>query len=282
MATLDGSDIQLHAYDDLRKLGEDIVSIGDRVWNDGGECPQVIVPDGYSVIDLASVAEAPSRIRQTVSFNDVPSFAAYLKRFEATKQGASQQVIFGDRANKKLTAYLDYHEAADSPSWCSHIAVLLPRKTVPWQEWVDSDEKKLTQQDFAEFLDSHAPDIREPNGATLMQIVSSLEATTTSYFASTFTAQNGAKTLMYKEDVKAEALTGKIAIPEQFAIGVSIFEGDAPSIIDAKLRFRILSGHLTLFYELVRPERAEDEAFERLVKQVEGEVGQVLHGAVVK
>lgn len=74
----------------------------------------------------------------------------------------------------------------------------------------------------------------------------------------------------YREDTKAEAKgkAGKIEVPKSFRIRLAPFVGAAPVELVARLRYDITRECLALGYQLTRPDRAEKEAFDRIVTQV--------------
>jgi len=66
-----------------------------------------------------------------------------------------------------------------------------------------------------------------------------------------------------------------LAIPETFTIEVPIFHGIAQERvkIEARFRFRLDQGRLSLWYELVRPQRAVEDAYRKLWERVKKETG---------
>ncbi len=58
-------------------------------------------------------------------------------------------------------------------------------------------------------------------------------------------------------------------IPKTFTIGVAPFEGCQLYAVDARLRYRISEGRLTLGYQLDRPEDVLRTAFDDVLKQVQ-------------
>lgn len=272
------SDLKFDKYKDLVHLSHLIADL--EIWNPGGEHPQIVAPEGFQVLTLASKANAPDRIRATPTFWDVDSLVAYAQRFGAG-EGDFEGVVFGDRSTRKVTAILDY-PTAEGPDWAQHRATLTMRHTPEWMTWTSNDKKHFEQEAFANLLEKLAPDIVEPDGATLMDVALSLEAKTGVAFKSAFTQKNGMKTLQYSETMEAAAgPTGSLKVPDKLVLAVKIFEGDEqPSRAEAFFRFRVTNGKLILFYELIRPERVIEAAFEEVLKAVSTGLSlPMLHGA---
>ena len=61
---------------------------------------------------------------------------------------------------------------------------------------------------------------------------------------------------------------GEIDIPPMFEISVPIFYDGKPEPIKAWFRYRLISGKLTLWYELYRVEEVIDSAFSAAVADV--------------
>ncbi len=272
------SDLKIDKYEDLRDLAAQLVE--PKVWNEDGETPQVVVPEGFTVLDLASKADAPDRIRASPNFWDADSLVAYCARF-GVNGGDFPAILFGDRSLRKVTAVLDYH-GVESPDWCDHRATLTMRFTPEWTTWTANNRKTFEQEPFANLLETLAPDIVEPDAATVLEVALSLETKTGVSFKSAFTQKNGMKTLQYAESMEATAgPTGSLKIPDRLVLGVKVFEGDQdPSRIEAFFRFRVKDGKLILFYELIRPERVVEAAFEAVLKEVAAGLElPMLHGA---
>lgn len=273
------SDLKIDKYEDLRDLAQQLVA--PTIWNEEGEHPQVVVPEGFHVLDLASTAQRPDRIKANPTFWDVDSLVSYGNRFNAGFENDTNTVVFGDRSTRKVTAIFDYH-SAEGPDWAQHRATLTMRYTSEWTAWVNNHKKCFEQEAFANLLESLQPDIVEPDGATLMEVALSLETKTGVAFKSAFTQKNGMKTLQYSETTEASAgPTGSLKIPDKLVLNVKIFEGDElPSRVEAFFRFRVTNGKLVLFYELIRPERVVEAAFEQVLKAVSTGLSlPMLHGS---
>jgi len=101
-----------------------------------------------------------------------------------------------------------------------------------------------------------------PAGATLMDIVLNFEVASTGHFASAQRLQDGSAALQWRDD-KTQA--GQILLPQMLALSLAVFDGRPPQAIDARLRYRLRDDQLSLWYELVRPDRLIADSFAELV-----------------
>ena len=129
------------------------------------------------------------------------------------------------------------------------------------------DELKAALQDV---IEANAIDIVQPAAAEMIQIALTLQAKTKVDFASGIRLDNGQVQLTYQEKIEGSAGTkGELKIPEKFTLALRIFQGGDKYQVEAYLRYRIKEGKATFFYQIIRPERLIEDAFEQVKKQVE-------------
>lgn len=245
-----------------------------------GTHPYVVTPPGYVVRPLHDLiyneyAERPYRTKQNVVVLDPLSFTRYWTNFcDANSR------IFGDRDGRKFLAVLDYHEVDEKsmPRWGSHTLTLELRHTEEWKIWTGSNDKPMAQAAMALFIEDNAPDVVIPSVATMMEVARTLEANETSSFDSAIRLDNGDMQLMYRKETTATAGGGKMQVPQEFTILIPIFEGMGKVEIKARLRYRINSNKLSMWYSLWRHAAAERAAFDAVMERISSECGDVLVG----
>lgn len=240
--------------------------------------PYALVPQGYTLQSLDAQiynerAERPQRIVQGVVVDEAESF---LKYWELFADGDSQ--AFAMAAENRVSGVLDYHESSleePNPRWRKHWVTLALTPSDEWKEWTGSNKKQMTQADFAEFLEDHAPDITDPSAATFIDAARDLRANTEVLFESKVTAQNGSVSFGYKETTTGSMGTaGKIEIPERFKISVQVYLGMPRVDVEARLRYRVNSGKLTMWYDLYRVSYVQRMAFEGVVAKIQEGIGR--------
>ena len=227
-----------------------------------GNTPYVLVPEGAMARAMPELVwnehnPAPERVRQKVTVLDTGSFNHYYTLFNDPNSR-----VFADESTLKVLAVLDYHGAAEGgPRWGSHRLTLSFRQSEEWKVWIGANNKKMTQQEFAEFLEQNSLDVTKPAPADMMEIASDLQATTAVDFGSGLRQQDGQVKFKYTETINTTVGGGQVSVPERFTISIPAFIGGDRVPMDALLRFRVNSGKLTFWYTLVRPEEVIRSAF---------------------
>lgn len=228
----------------------------------GAGIPYVVVPEGFKVQSLEKLLVAPVRTRALAEFVDVGSFIAYV----GTRKDDRAIVTANEKASA-FTAILDYHHER-AAAFGEHVATLKLTPTEEWSAWAASNRKPMTQQAFAEFIESNLPDIAEPNGATILEVSKSLQIDKKVNFLSSTRLQDGNREFVFQESQDASACKGTMRVPETFTLGLAPFLGAAKYSLTARLRFRMEEGKLTLWYDLLRPHKVIEDAFESVVQEI--------------
>jgi uncharacterized protein YfdQ (DUF2303 family) len=241
-----------------------------------GKYHVVTTPRGVEHIDLTGdrYRTEPARKTGTVTVRDAGSFLAYF-----TKHADAGSEVYADGLS--ITAVLDAHHE-DSPRWAGHRLTLVPRTTPELKTWMDASGKLFKQAAFAEFIEDNRADIAEPDGATMLELAQSFEATTKAEFKSSTLLATGERRLVYAEETTASAgRKGDLVIPASFTLGIRPFEGGDAFKIGARFRYRITDSELQLGYKLDRPEHVVAEAFADITAAVQEGLGglAILNGA---
>ena len=258
------------AMANLRVIDSDLMAI-----------PAVLVPDGYKLHTLEKLMEsyqlAPPHLKQRVVMRDPKSFCEYIRR-----HGTESTAIFCDMDAHTFTAILDYHQG-DNQKHGFHHAILKLEQTPELKKWSEHDGKQMDQTDFAAFIESNSPEIIRaeqengtytPSGAEMLQIALTLSRTETAAFRSATRLSNGQTQFKYEQNFDDRAgEMGELTIPDTMRIGLPVFKGGEASegyAVNARFRYRIRSGKLTMWYELVRPERIIEDAVKTVYNQISG------------
>ena len=70
-----------------------------------------------------------------------------------------------------------------------------------------------------------------------------------------------------------ELLQRSVRLPDQITLSIPVFENETPSLLYARLRYRIApaDGKLAIWYELVRPHKTLEAAFHDVWKRIADE-----------
>lgn len=245
-----------------------------------GQAPHVIDTDALE-LDFTKKYEKdaahPIRKKGTVYVQDATSFIEYI-----SKHGLPETEVFADLGGMKLVGVINAHaEAYDDVEQAAghgdHRVVLELVQTDAWKAWRGRDKRAQSQEEFAEHLEDRANDVISPDAATMLEIASSLIATTGVDFKSAVRLTDGQVQFRYEETAQARAgENGDLEIPQVFTIAVAPFEGSEPVELQARFRYRIASGNLSLFYALLNPDDIVRAAFVDYVALVAESISQPL------
>lgn len=237
----------------------------------------VATADGdVRTVDLTG-AHHTGRLERKTGTTTVRDAASFLTYYGKHHDDATE--VYSDVEALSVTAVLDAH-AADAPRFGDHRLVLSLRRTKAWQQWLTLDGHLVSQDEFANFLEDHLPELVDPDAATMLEIAQSIKATTKAEFQSGTRLQSGERKFVFTEDTKATAgAKGDLTIPEVFEIAVAPFEGAAAYKMRARFRYRIDRGHLTLGFKLEQPEERAKAAFADVLTAIaEGIDTPILNG----
>ena len=243
--------------------------------------PYLVLPAGLSVVDVERLLPYPQTLRALVLLREPGSLIQYVQQF-ATPATA----LFADLDTHTITAVLDYHAAAIAaddaasarearPQWGQHRAQLRLVVTPAWQAWTAINGRKISQTDAAEFLDQHLPEIADPAGARLLEVVRSLDATRATNFRSAVRLDNGAHQFTYEDTV--EAKSGTLDVPATITLGIAPFLGVPSYGVPVRLRYRLDDRRLSFVFVLLRPEAIVEDAFRGVCDLVGRAVGSPLY-----
>lgn len=254
------------------------LALGKPFSHPGIPAPMALVPEGVHLQDLEEHLPTPTRIRQHVKVLDAATFTHYVNRFA----DSGSAVFCNGPEGRTFTAVLDYHQPC-APSWGTHKATYQCPTTVEWGNWRKADRVKMSQNDFAEFIEENIKDIvqpedkpQAPTAADMLEISRTLEAKKNISFRQGIRLDNGQVQLTYNEQIDGRAgESGQLNIPEQFFIGIRPFLGGEGFCIPARFRYRITEGRLSMWFELVRPDKVLEEAYNAVRKQIQEAIGTV-------
>lgn len=232
--------------------------------------------NGIQEIDLTGDAwsATPARKKGLTVVRDAASFTALWE-----KHSGQSSEVYADSDRLSVTAVLnaDSDTAAD---WGDHRLRLELRETDAWKQWAANDGKLLGQEQFAEFIEDHLPEILDPAAAEMLEIAQSISGTAKAEFQSGSRLATGERQLKYVETVSAKAgQKGDLTIPETFTVGLVPFEGSDGYKLTARLRYRIEGGPLRMGYKLDRPADVRKKAFEDVVDAIDAGIEQpILNG----
>lgn len=238
--------------------------------------PVLLAPADMQLIQLDKLMPKPPRVDAKVNTETAPSFIDYFNEF-----ATDHSVIFCDIDAGRFHGIIDYHADKDTPAWGDHRVTFTAKPTKEWGAWTKSDGAKMSQLDFAYFIEQNLDEIRTPPAAQMMEIALTLKAKTKLNFESGHRLSDGQVQFQYREDLDGSAgVKGDIKIPETFTLGMRVFEGGDAYEMEARFRYRIKEGQVAMWYDLVRPHKVHRAAVEDIYARIkeQAKARLVLHG----
>lgn len=247
------------------------------------KAPILAVPEGRTLHSvkkfLDEYLEFPERRKGTAVHTTLESFISGTDRFKDVHSAVFLDDT--DRSNPKLLAVFDYHEPILDDGHArhgEHKALYQFPLSDEWRAWQEVAGEKLSQTDFAVFLEDRIPDVLAPAsaGAKLQEYATSVGIT----LASPQRLLELSKGLAVSVDKKvAQAVnlsTGEaqfnfveqhndtsgapLKVPNGFAIGIPVFRGGVRYPVPVRLRYRISQGSVVWTLSLANTDTIFEDA----------------------
>jgi uncharacterized protein YfdQ (DUF2303 family) len=231
----------------------------------GSATPFVVVPEGYKVHDLERLFPVPTRPKGGTALFDADSFIRFVME---NKDGATR-VYYRTQPTPGFRAVFN-DTTGNAAGWGDHVATYDCPLSIEWKTWIAKNGVRMSQEDFAKFMEDNALDCVTPPAADMIEIARTLEAKKKVNFASGIRLATGQTEFTYEEDIQGTAGKGRLQVPEVFTIGLPVFEGGERYAVESRLRYRIADGgKLSLWYDLVRPHKIVDAALREVLLIIE-------------
>jgi uncharacterized protein YfdQ (DUF2303 family) len=244
---------------------------------DAGHCAAHLIPAGAElrIIETEAFRDVPDRPRGTVKPGTVEALLAYCK-------GHDTQTTEIWVNTERIVAVLNGAGGdAEHIGWRDHRAELNLQHSPEWRHWISRDGRMVSQAEFSEHIEEGLIDIVEPDSATMLEIAQHFQVTRNAAFRSSQHLQSGRLGFLYDESDTATkgGQSGQFEIPNEFQIGIPVYEGEECYRITARFRYRVNDGNLTLGYKLDRPDVVKRDAAEQIAERIRGaEFTRVYHG----
>jgi uncharacterized protein YfdQ (DUF2303 family) len=258
----------------------------------------VLVPAGAQVEGIDR-PERPFRRKGIVKLNDVDSFIEYFKRYHVDDHTnvygnlnpANFTALFNDNKVRSASADLTSADANWRDFGCSYA----PKHSKEFTTWDLSNKKKFDgNEEFAVWLEDNLVDVIEPSNGQLLELALNFKVNTNATFANPIRLQDGNTEFNFTNHVDGSSQIngqGKVKIPEYIKIFIPVFDGRNEPCYEfhgrnepcyefqARFRYRLSGAKLNIWYELIRPHKVVEEAFNDLVDKIEEETAQtILYG----
>lgn len=253
-----------------------------------GGVPVLVLPADFATKSMEHLLVSPARKKGTVALNDSESFVIVVN----DQKGESTR-LFSTIDPPTFTAV--FNHTALGTGWGDHRAQYNAPLSPEWKAWTGMDTKKVGQVELAQFIENNLIDVvfidpqaagaqlgevGSPDGATLLEVCRTLEAKKKVDFKSAIRLADGSTQFTYDEDVQGSARQGQLQVPEQFSLGIPVFENGEKWRVDVRLRYRIQDGgQLFMWMELIRANKVIEQAVKDLREKIAAATElQILNG----
>lgn len=198
---------------------------------------------GISLQSLERYEDNPRRAKAQVQLHNLDNLVAYLAGILTAKD---HPVIFADATTLTFTAFPSYHQPG-LPSWLDHVITVKRHLSRQLKTWKDKAGKRMTQEEFALFLDANLGDIHEPVGAEVLSFAEKLEATRMETFKSAVNSGTGEVSFTWNTERSGDSSAKLIT---DFKLRLPVFDQGELVEISAKIYHRIPEGKLTFWFDL--------------------------------
>jgi uncharacterized protein YfdQ (DUF2303 family) len=235
---------------------------------------RIALPEGWNLAERDDEKMLPAPRRKTGLFTllDADSFVTYTNRHARAEQTTVWCDANYTEGRVSFTSVINDHAAGvDAQEWRDFRALYAPRFSQEWKAWNAGDETKQSQFDFASFIEENLHDIvsvdGSPSGSEMLSMALSMETKQDVKFKSSIRLQTGGVELQYS-DKEDDATLQKMKLYERFTIGLPVYWGTDAYQLSARLRYRVRDQKLTLWYELIRPDKVLEDATKTMIDQI--------------
>lgn len=277
----DRNDDQVNGVAAAIEAGRQLGTVEGRVesvisHDDEASIPYVLRDSCQEVASLAALQAAadrlaarPRRRTGTATHHEQQSFVDHINRFKGPNSS-----VWADATEVKLTAILNYHRSGQDgdPEWCDHRAVYTCPLSDEWKAWTARDGKFFRQEEFADFIEEHSPEINDraegmPKALDLMELATNLRLYTKGTNVKQFDRRTGAYELVNKTEVAEQSTP----IPKAFGILIPVFVGGDLFAVECRMRITTRDGQILLGYEMHRRAEHLRTAFSDVREKVKAE-----------
>lgn len=230
-----------------------------------GGTTAIVVPDGYHVQSLEGLGTWPTSKRGRASFDDVPSFVAYVNAHKAPGTAIAYQIA----AQPTLRAVLDGHSVS-APGWGRHTAALVFTYSRQFKAWHAISGRAQTQAEIAEFIEERIGDIAEPAGAVLFEMIRAFTVSKQIEYSAVHNLQSGGVELVYRDVEGAAGKASTVRVPDVITLAIPIFDGDERVAVSVRFRHRLQDGgKLTITFKMTQIDDVIEAAVVQRVREVQ-------------
>lgn len=227
-----------------------------------------------------AIAIGPDRRKGTANHQTLASFIAHMLRFKDDDSAvwADADTDIGKAA---LVGIFNYHQTgAENPArWGDHRAKYDCPISDAWESWGGGSPVALSQEEFAEFLESRDFDLASgtltsgttaPSPAHLITMANRLEVYSTATAKRERDPNTHRVRISYSED---KGVSGDLVPPAAFLICIPVFTDSEPEMMEVRLRVNIEGGRAKFTVQVHNAKAIWRKSFEKVCQEVIARTG---------
>jgi uncharacterized protein YfdQ (DUF2303 family) len=227
----------------------------------------------------------PLRREGRIVLTELDAFIKVVNRWKVEER----TTIYADATKPSLLAVFDEHPSGNiGAGWRSEFtAAYLPPHSPEWKRWTAAAGKEMSQEEFADFLDTNLADVTTipaaapgtyPSPVELLEMARNLSIHSSGSYEKKIDTTTGTGTLVIKD----EHASYSTKIWKQFPLALRVFERGKHYQVDARIRFR-LQGRAIFSFTLHRVEEVALSAFTEIREVVAKEcVGVAMYAGAAQ
>lgn len=230
----------------------------------------ILVPDGYTAEEVKfnfdEFSPTPVRNKGKIHVSTADSF----KRFVERELVAGTTVCFADIERSIFEVVFNYTGAGGTPGWGDRRLVFQLTRDTKWLRWIGSNNKKMPQLSFADFIDANIEDIISPAAADIIELTKQLKIHKKAEFSSVVDPNTGFTNLSFSETISGETVKGNFDGIGKVELGLVPFRGMAPYKVNANIRFSVDddSNRLLIHYSMINADIVSEHAFKAVLDDI--------------
>lgn len=232
-----------------------------------------VVPDDYSLITIDETINPAlsEHVIEDFTVIEKQSFIEYINLFKG-----DSSILTAVPEKAKMTSTLDYHGQSDGDkaktNHCRHTVDFKMAFDPYWERWREIDGMRLSQVDFAYFVEEMLHTIASPNGADLLEMAENLKINRGVVFKSGKRLADGTMNVQYTEEDEAKSNGGNVTVPEDITIVSAMYMFGKKVEIKAKLRYRFEKGEpLSFIVSILNRKVLEFDEFKKVADDVKAQ-----------
>lgn len=263
-----------------------------RVLKVDGTGGLVIAPQGMSVAHVKKFVDeertTPEILRGTTALHTCESFIDFSNRYKS-----DNSAIFYSKKQQQITCIFDC-STKEQTSFEQHKAVYTFPFSKELRAWSENNGQKMSQLDFAMFIEQNVLDLSEPPAPDkessalkeirmrcgglyapvnkMLELSKGISVRADERAVIKHDLDTGEATISFTSE-HTDANGKSIKLPNMFVIVIPVLEGGKSYQLPCRLRYRLNSGSVIWWYEVINIDKAIELAIDEELDAIKEKIG---------